>query len=310
MKCKFFQSLAVIITVFMCTGISAGAIDVEFTDSSMNLEYSAFVENDILMVPLREMLEKLDFLVTWNAQDGAVEMLRVNTTGKIRSNNETAFINGEPFVLPCRIRIINDRAYCPLVFIEKVSGLDYSWDFSEKKLILLAESKQFNAFSFVDDGNKKKIVIKNPLNPKKWVSLEAAYAMKAYPDKEAYVGDGSVVIEVVGGSAEGTWGYAKYDAKDLNALLKEKKPDRWTVSFFAKTTSQDAAVCSIHLKDGLGVDMGIDFDVDSTSWKEYSFTLDMNPKLNFDACYALLCVRRFTSGDKVYFNGFAINPAE
>ena len=153
-------------------------------------------------------------------------------------------------------------------------------------------------------------MIKNPLNPKKWVSVEAAYAMKAYPDAEAYIGDSSLVIEVVGGNADGPWGYAKYDAKDLNTLLKEAKPDKWTVSFFAKTTSEDGNECAVNLKDGLGVDMGIGFTVDSTSWKEYSFTVDMNPKLNYDACYALLSVKRYNAGDKVYFNGFAINPAE
>ena len=298
-------STSVLTAAIPCT--AADPIEVEFEDTSMGLSLYPFMQSGTLMVPLREMAENLNFLVVWDETEKAANLLKVNQEAKIYSDSDKSVINGKEFILPCKTMILNGSMYCPLSFIKEISGLNFDWDYDEKVLTLLANSSEFNAFSFAKKETKKRIVIKNPLDPSKYVSVEAAGAYTCYPSKEdVYVTEESIVQECKS-PGNGAWAYAKYDTKELKAVLAQIK-SQCEVRFWAKTNSEDGNSVFFTVKSG-GPAISYTVDIDK-EWKEYSVVLDWNPQIDAQSAYALIGMKRNATGEKVYIDGLSINPVE
>ncbi len=299
--------LSMTLTVSVLFGVTADTIEVEFTDSSMGLSLYPFMQNGVLMIPLREMAENLNYLVEWDDTEKAAKLLKINSEAEIYLNSEKSIINGEEFLLPCETRIINGSMYCPLIFIKELSGLPFSWDYAGKTLTVLANSAEFNAFGFAKEKVKKRVVIKNPFNPSKFASVEAAHAYACYPSAEdAYITDECVVQECKS-AGNGAWGYAKYDTKELKDVLSNIKTS-CEIRFWAKTNSAEGNSVYFTVKSG-GPNIAYSFDID-TEWKEYSVVLDWNAQIDISSAYALIGMKRYSAGDKVYIDGLSINPAE
>ena len=287
--------------------VNAQPIDVEYADTSMELNLYPFMENGTLMVPLREMAENLNFLVEWDAAENAANLLKVNSEAKIYAGSNKSIINGDEFMLPCEAKIVNGNLYCPVAFIKEISALPFSWDLSGKTLTVLANSSEFNAFSFAKKETKKKIVIKNPFDPSKFVSVEAAGAYACYPaSDDVYVTEESIVQECKS-AGNGAWAYSKYDTKELKDVLSQIKA-QCEVRFWAKTTSDEGNTVFFTVKSG-GPAISYTADIDN-EWKEYSVILDWNSQIDVQSAYALIAMKRNSVGEKVYIDGLSINPVE
>lgn len=299
--------LSMLLTLMIVPAVSAEPIEVEFADTSMGLSLYPFMESGSLMVPLREMVENLNFLVEWDDKENAANLLRVNSEATIYAGTDRSVIDGNEFKLPCKARIINGSLYCPIAFIKELSKMPFSWNYSENTLTLLANSTQFNAFSFAKKEIKKKIIIKNPFDSSKFVSVEAAGAYACYPTTDdVYVTEEALVQECKS-AGNGAWAYAKYDTKELKAILAQIKA-QCEVRFWAKTDSAEGNSVFFTVKSG-GPAISCTADVD-TEWKEYSFILDWNPQIDAQSAYALIGMKRFSPGEKVYIDGLSINPVE
>ena len=172
---------------------------------------------------------------------------------------------------------------------------------------VLANSTEFNAFSFAKKEVKKRVVIKNPLDPSKYASVEAAGAYACYPSEEdAYITDECVVQECKSAGG-GAWGYSKYDTKQLKDVLAQGA-GQFEVRFWAKASAEEGNTFYFCVKSG-GPAMACTVDVD-TEWKEYSVILDWNPQIDVKSAYALIGMKRNTAGEKVYVDGLSINPVE
>ena len=298
--------LSILMLCMSISGVNASSIEVEYTDSSMGLSHYPYMQNGTLMVPLREMAENLNFLVTWNADENAAQLLKVNTEAKIYAGSTKSVINGEELILPCETVNLNGTLYCPVAFIKEISQLQFSWDINSKILTLLANSSEFNAFSFAKEKVKKRVIIKNPLDPSKFLSVEAASAYACYVSAEdTYVTDNCVVQECK--NANGGWAYAKYTTKELKNVLSQIK-STCEIRFWAKTTSEEGNTVLVSVKDGPS---GISYSADITQeWKEYSVVLNWNQAIDIQSAYALIGMKRNVVGEKVYIDGLSINPAE
>ena len=67
-------STSMLTATLPCT--AAAPIEVEFADTSMGLSLYPFMQNGTLMVPLREMAENLNFLVSWDVTENAANLLK------------------------------------------------------------------------------------------------------------------------------------------------------------------------------------------------------------------------------------------
>lgn len=299
--------LSMIIPVIAVPCVSAQSIEVEFADASMGLSKYPFMQNGTLMVPVREVAENINFVVTWNGAENSVHLLKVNKEAKIYVGSDKCTINGKEFKLPNQVSLVNGSVYCPVAFIKELSGLSFSWDYDEKTLTLLANSTEFNAFSFAKKEVKKRVVIKNPLDPSKYASVEAAGAYTCYPSEEdAYITDECVVQECKSAGG-GAWGYSKYDTKQLKDVLAQGA-GQFEVRFWAKASAEEGNTFYFCVKSG-GPAMACTVDVD-TEWKEYSVILDWNPQIDVKSAYALIGMKRNTVGEKLYVDGLSINPVE
>lgn len=299
--------LSMLLPAMTIPGVCAESIEVEYEDTSMGLSLYPYMQSGTLMVPLREMAENLNFLVNWDGAENAAKLLRVNCEATIYAGSDRSIINGSEFKLPCETRIINGRLYCPMAFIKEISDLEFAWDYSGKTLTLLASSAEFNAFRFAKKETKKRIVIKNPFTPSKFVSVEAAGAYACYPSKDdVYVTEESIVQECKS-AGNGAWAYAKYDTKELKNVLAQIK-GQCEVRFWAKTTSEDGNTVFFTVKSG-GPAIAYTADIDQ-EWKEYSVVLDWNPQIDVQSAYALIGMKRNAAGEKVYIDGLSINPVE
>ena len=299
--------LFVLWSMMIMPGVNATSIEVEFNDASMGLTKYPYMQSGTLMVPLREMAEGLNFLVTWDAEENAAKLLKVNTEAKIYAGSNKSIVNGSEFMLPCETKNVNGTLYCPIAFIKAITDVPFAWDYSGKTLTLLADSTEFNAFSFAKKTTKKRVVIKNPFDPSKFVSVEAAGAYACYPSAEdAYITEECIVQECKS-PGNGAWAYAKYDTKELKNILSQIK-SQCEVRFWAKTNSEEGNSVFFTVKSG-GPAISYTVDVDQ-QWKEYSVILDWNPEIDAQAGYALIGMKRNTAGDKVYIDGLSINPVE
>ena len=299
--------LSMLLPAMIIPSVCAEPIEVEYSDTSMGLSLYPYMQSGTLMVPLREIAENLNFLVEWDGEQNAAKLLRVNSEATVYAGTDRSIVNGNEFKLPCASAIIGGRLYCPMALIRELSGLQFAWDYEGKTLTVLASSAEFNAFRFAKKETKKRIVIKNPLTPSKFVSVEAAGAYGCYPSKdEVFVTEESVVQECKS-AANGTWAYAKYDTKELKNVLSQIK-GQCEIRFWAKTTSEDGNTVLVAVKSGSpAVSYTVDVD---REWREYSVILDWNPQIDVQSAYALIGMKRNLAGEKVYIDGLSINPVE
>ncbi len=299
--------LFVLCSMMVMPNVTAQGIEVEFNDASMGLSKYPYLQNGTLMVPLREMAEGLNFLVTWDAEEQAAKLLKVNTEAKIYAGSAKSIVNGSELILPCESKNVNGTLYCPVGFIKAIADVPFAWDYSGKTLTLLADSTEFNAFSFAKKTTKKRVVLKNPFDPSKFVSVEAAGAYTCYPSADdTYITEEAIVQECKS-PANGAWAYAKYDTKELKNVLAQIK-SQCEVRFFAKTTSEEGNSIFFTVKSG-GPAISYTVDVNQ-QWKEYSVILDWNPEIDAKSAYALIGMKRNIAGEKVYIDGLSVNPVE
>lgn len=95
-----------------------------------------FFEQDILMLPLRNVVEKIDAQVEWTSDTHTATVTLRNKVIQLQVDSEYANVNGEHFKLQHPFIMRENRLYISLDSMSEVFGMDVSWD-SEAYLLRL-----------------------------------------------------------------------------------------------------------------------------------------------------------------------------
>lgn len=106
-----------------------------FNENTENLPYIDGT-NKRLMLPLRTVVEELKGSVSFNNNDGTIELLYENKNLRMHMNTQQAVLNGYPIVLSDMPISANGSIYVPAEFFEDYFGADILWDDTKKQITL------------------------------------------------------------------------------------------------------------------------------------------------------------------------------
>ncbi|HEX9059084.1 MAG TPA: copper amine oxidase N-terminal domain-containing protein [Clostridia bacterium] len=117
------------------------------------------IANGRTMLPLREALCELgvindDSHIIWNAEDGSVTVHKDLITIVLKVDSDTAYINGEPYLLEAAPLNYNGRVYLPVRFIADVLGEKVVWDGKTSTVYIRNKIDFENISRILDDTNK------------------------------------------------------------------------------------------------------------------------------------------------------------
>ena len=103
-------------------------VTVQLDGSPLSCRHAPVIENDRVLVPMRDIMEPLGYEVIWNEKDRSITAKDADTTMYLTINNAYATVNNTQVVLDAAPRIIDDVTMVPLRFMADYSGASVSWD--------------------------------------------------------------------------------------------------------------------------------------------------------------------------------------
>ncbi len=136
--------------IIICFGITSGyayndGVKVFVTDKILPVD--AIEENGYSLAPLRAYFESLGYTVSWNDNELSVTAKSENTEIKMVCNEQTAYINGKAFVMPCPMREYNGTTYAPVRSVAELSEYTVDWHNASKTAVILDKSSSLEFYS-------------------------------------------------------------------------------------------------------------------------------------------------------------------
>ncbi|MGC5327069.1 stalk domain-containing protein [Brevibacillus sp. SYSU BS000544] len=116
-------------------------VDTIVNDMAFYPTVSARVKGKTVYVPVREIMQKLGYRVTWNEQKQATELNAAAKNVLIKENSATVEMNGKKFELGKPALEIKDRIMVPSEFFDKVMGYQVRYD-SDARVIHIKVSER------------------------------------------------------------------------------------------------------------------------------------------------------------------------
>lgn len=107
--------------------VSAKEIRVTLDGAPLSCRMAPVIENDRLLVPMRDLMEPLGYTVTWEQSSRSITAKKGTTLLYMTTDASTATVNETPVVLDAPVRIIEDIAFVPLRFVAEYSGAAVYW---------------------------------------------------------------------------------------------------------------------------------------------------------------------------------------
>lgn len=113
----------------LCSAVPAMAknVTVQLDGNVLSCRHDPVIENDRVLVPMRDIMEPLGYQVVWNDVDRSIVAKDADTTIYLTVNNAYATVNGTQVVLDAAPRIIDDITMVPLRFVADYSGSSVTW---------------------------------------------------------------------------------------------------------------------------------------------------------------------------------------
>lgn len=126
LKYSFLLGLLLI----LCSTVSAFAKDVtvQLDGKALSCRHAPVIENDRVLVPMRDIMEPLGYEVIWNEKDRSIAAKDADTTMYLTINHAYATVNNNQVVLDAAPRIIDDITMVPLRFMADYSSASVSWN--------------------------------------------------------------------------------------------------------------------------------------------------------------------------------------
>jgi hypothetical protein len=119
-------------TVYIARGPEE--IGVTIGGEFLDFDVSPIMENDRVLVPMRQIFEALGAELTWDAQTSTVTAVKGSTTITVTIGSTDALKDGETIIPDVPAKLVNDRTMIPMRFVSESLGRDVVWN-SEKLLV-------------------------------------------------------------------------------------------------------------------------------------------------------------------------------
>lgn len=116
--------------LLLCCTVPALAkeVTVQLDGTPLPSRHAPVIENDRVLVPMRDIMEPLGYEVVWNETDRSIVAKDADTTVYLTINNAYATVNDTQVVLDAAPRIIDDITMVPLRFLADYSGASVTWN--------------------------------------------------------------------------------------------------------------------------------------------------------------------------------------
>ena len=102
-------------------------ISVTLNGTELPCRAAPIIENDRVLIPMRDILEPLGYTVTWQAAEQKIIAKQGDTTLQMKVNASYATVDNTTVVLDAPVRIENKVAMVPLRFVAEHSGAAVTW---------------------------------------------------------------------------------------------------------------------------------------------------------------------------------------
>ncbi|WP_053957628.1 copper amine oxidase N-terminal domain-containing protein [Inediibacterium massiliense] len=102
----------------------------------ITLDVLPIIENGRTFVPLRGVFESLGVEIKWQPEIQAVLLKNSDTTMQMFVDSNNAYMNNQPFKMPMKPKIINDRVFVPLRFITENFNYHVQWIEEGQKIVI------------------------------------------------------------------------------------------------------------------------------------------------------------------------------
>lgn len=92
------------------------------------------VEDEKMMIPLREISELLGFEVTWDGEQRSIDLKKDSSHSKVQLNSKKSTYNGTEYNLMLAPELKGDITYVPIEFFGNYMSLTTHWDSNSKSL--------------------------------------------------------------------------------------------------------------------------------------------------------------------------------
>lgn len=103
-------------------------IKVYLNHREMDLKNIPIIDNENILLPMREIFEKLAAEVSWENDTNTATAVRNDISISVTIDNNTMLKNGNLISLETEIRLINDKTYVPLEVISEFAEETFIWD--------------------------------------------------------------------------------------------------------------------------------------------------------------------------------------
>ncbi|MNC14472.1 hypothetical protein D3C75_622500 [compost metagenome] len=211
------------------------------------LPYSPIVKSGVVLVPYRDLLERLGFKVAENKKTNEIIAKMASKEIRFKPGNTTVYLNGKQRKLAVGAESHNGTIYISLQIVAEVSGLAMEWDPSIKEARLgtassLAQNAVERFLLQVEQGDETKIknslVTSNSLNSKvakllgTHQSFKQIYDLKSISVKAG--GKDEMIVETVQRNQQ----FFQEDQAILDKVMtkhftiKRMKDGQWKISDF------------------------------------------------------------------------------
>lgn len=129
----FFTALLLLCQAPACFSEEIG---LRLDGNGIKTETAPFFADNVVMVPLRSVMESLGFRVFYNDETKEIFVLKDSEYGSVKIGSSHAVINGDEAVLEAKTVIVNGTAMTPVRFVSRMSQRYISYDLQTHSVII------------------------------------------------------------------------------------------------------------------------------------------------------------------------------
>ncbi len=128
--------LTILCSLLFCSLVSAQTVTVLLDGNPLTCRKTPVIENNRVLVPLRDIMEPLGYTVIWNEADHSIHLTDADSSIDFTINHSYATVNQEQVVLDAAPRIMDDITMVPLRFLADYSGASITWQADTYTVVL------------------------------------------------------------------------------------------------------------------------------------------------------------------------------
>ena len=239
---KFAVLLMAVGIMVQGNAIASNEISLKYDNDTLKSTVAPFKADDVVMLPLRVVMEKLGFKVFYNDATQEVHMIKDAQYSSVKLGSSLAKINGESIMLERVPITLNGTTMVPARFVSLASQKYVGWSVEDNAVIL--------SDTLTNDGiDWSKVVridpnelLKNsdfenstPDNTDQFVWKKYGYGNIKLFDENPYFGKKCILV------TDRTSNYSGV-SQDVKDILNEKGPGKYSISAFIRTYEDSPSI--------------------------------------------------------------------